>query len=118
MFDSRYRRATWTVFAMTVFNQWTGIDALTIYSNRILTKIAADADPGLISPNLGTSLMGAMVFIGACFSVFPVRKYGRVPVLIIGHVAMGVCHSLLSYAILNNLNFVAVMIILAFVLAF
>ena len=43
MSDPRYRKATWIVVTLLFFNQFTGIDALNVYSNRMITKMNENA---------------------------------------------------------------------------
>lgn len=99
MFDPNYRRGTWTVLIMTVFNQWTGIDALNIYSNRLLTKMNENQVEGqlMVSANTATIMFGLTNFLGSIAAFFTVHNFGRVKILIWARLVMGLLH--LSFAI-------------------
>ena len=84
-----HRRSTWIVYMMTLFTIWTGVDALNMYSNRLLTKMneeSGDEDKGItVSPNLGTILFGLANMFGALLGFFSVHNFGRVRILVVGH---------------------------------
>ena len=102
---------------MTFFNQWTGIDALNMFSNRLLTKMN-DGSSSLISANFGTILFGFANFFGAVLAYFSVKNFGRVQVLLWSHLAMGIVQFTLAFCIMQDQNLVAVLLILVFIIFF
>ena len=121
MFHKNYRKATWIVYTMTIFNQWTGIDALNLYSNRLLNQMNQGEKASgklTMSANTGTSLLGAMNFVGSVLAYFSVRNFGRVPVLFWCRIVMGGIHISLAILILYGYNFWAVILIALFILIF
>lgn len=121
MCNRNYRKATWIVYIMTIFNQWTGIDALNLYSNRLLNQMNSGEQVSgklTISATAGTSLLGAMNFVGSVLAYFSVKNFGRVPVLFWCRIVMGGIHLTLAVFILYGYNFWAVMLIALFILIF
>jgi len=122
VFGREYRRATWTIFVMATFNQWTGIDGLNTYSNRLFTKMNEDVVEGdgqlVMSARLGTVLLGLANFVGALLAYFTVFNFDRVKVLFWAHIGMGLIHLAVSFCILYEQNFFAVILILVFDLIF
>jgi uncharacterized membrane protein (Fun14 family) len=72
---------------------WTGIDALNIYSNIIINKMnlprLKEGKAIIISAEVGSVIVGATQFIGAFLAYFTVRSFGRVTLLVWGHLIMG-----------------------------
>ena len=108
---------------MAVFNQWTGIDALNSSSHRLFVQmnegVGAEGEDNLaMSARLGTVLLGLSNFVGALLAYFTVFNFDRVTCLFWGHVAMGLLHFGVSICILYEQNFVAVLLIVCFILVF
>ena len=40
----KYRKATWVALMMNSFTQWTGINVLTVYANRLIVQIKEQGD--------------------------------------------------------------------------
>ena len=118
LFSKAYRRSTWTVFVMTIFNQWTGIDALNIYSNRIINKMNEGQEDPAISATLATILFGLTGCTGGLAAYFTVGKSGRVKSLLWCHFLMSVMHFLLAVCIQNELNELAIASMLGFCFCF
>jgi len=93
MFDKNYRKATWVVFIWTFFFMWAGIDALNMYSNVIISKMNEPRIKAgksvFISAEVGSVLIGATQWIGSILAYFTVYNFGRVTLLVWGHLAMG-----------------------------
>ena len=102
---------------MTFFNQWTGIDALNMFSNRLLTKMN-DGSDNVVSANFGTILFGFMNFFGAACAYFFVKSFGRVQVLLWAHLVMGITQIILAVCIIYEQNLFAIILILIFIFTF
>jgi len=51
-----------------------------------------EADGGFVSPRVGSYIIGCVNFVASFLSIFIVKAFNRKSLLIIGHIAMGVCH--------------------------
>ena len=64
LFSHRYRRATWTGFMLTFFQQFTGVNCLMVYSYLIYEETEA------IDPTLGSLILhslNVLITISAAF---------------------------------------------------
>ena len=66
----KYRKATWIVFILHIFNQASGINAINVYANRLLTQMEEDGGDFPITPLEGTYIVGFVNGISACLSIF------------------------------------------------
>ena len=58
------------------------------YSNSILTQMHESG--GVITPRIGTVLIGLSTFLGALLAMFPARHFGRRTLVLTGHCLMSV----------------------------
>ena len=82
----KYRKAAWICAIINLFNQWSGINAINVYANRLLTMIA-ESEGGAdfpITPIQGTYIIGIANTIGANIPILYAGKVGRRPVFILG----------------------------------
>lgn len=69
---------------MNLYSQWSGINAITVYSNRLLTKMVEDGGDFPITPLQGTYIIGLANAVGSNIPVFYAGKIGRRPIFILG----------------------------------
>ena len=82
----KYRKAAWICAVINLFNQWSGINAINAYANRLLTAMAESEGGGdfPITPIQGTYIIGLANTIGANIPILYAGKVGRRPVFIFG----------------------------------
>ena len=114
LFDKDFRVSTHVCFMLMFFMMWSGIDAVNIYSNRILSKL----DPKYISPNSATTLIGFMLIVGSIFALLIINRFGRVKILLFAHIAFGVIHLLLALCIIFNKYLATVILLNLYVFLF
>ena len=100
-FDKRLRSASWICFMLTFWFQWTGFDALNIYSNRILTKMNENSSDVIVSAKFGAILLCLMNFVGSGLSYVTTNRIGRVKILVVGQVLMGTSLFIMSTCLLK-----------------
>ena len=84
LFGENYWRATWFCFGFSILNQLTGVNGVSWYSGAILKRM--DKNGGaLLSPKSGSMLIGIINFVGTIIAIFPVRRFGRKTLVLIGH---------------------------------
>ena len=44
VFGRKYRKASWVCFTINSFTQWTGVNVLTVYANRLIVQIKEQGD--------------------------------------------------------------------------
>jgi hypothetical protein len=77
MFDRKYRSGTLVVVMANLFCTLSGIDAIMMYTSRLLQNLdSATMHRFPVSPTLGTSLVGIVLFITALFSTVTLDKFG------------------------------------------
>lgn len=118
----KFRKATWVVFAWTFFYMWAGIDALNMYSNVIIVQMNAprvkEGKSPFFSAEVGSVLVGVTQFVGGALAYFTVTKFGRVPLLVWGHLIMGIIWAAIGVATIYAYNFLAILLMGAFILIF
>jgi len=65
-------------------NQWTGIDAINIFSNRILTKMGAS------NPTFGAMIIGSSNFFFSLLAYLPLKYFEKKTILWYSHLLMSV----------------------------
>lgn len=109
----QYWRATWFCVGFIIFGQFTGVNAIMWYSNSILSQMHEQG--GLITPRVGTVLIGLATFLGALLAMFPARFFGRRTLVLTGHCFMSVfliSVGVLSYKALNDAALIMIMLFL------
>ena len=101
LFDRKYRSGTHIVFMLMSLMMWTGIDALNMFSNRILTKINGEQEVA-ISANTATVIFGYVSLIASFFAFPVVKSFGRVPIMFWAHIVLGIIHCLVGICIIYN----------------
>lgn len=85
-----YRKGTILVLILIVFHELTGINAILLYSNTMFKQM------GLANPRLGTYFTGIAGLLGLITAIVILNKIGRRNLLIVGHILMGLCHTLVG----------------------
>ena len=80
----KYRKGSWICLILHIFNQCSGINAINVYANRLLTKMEEDGGEFPLTPLQGTYVVGFVNAISATLAVFIISLAGRRPILIIG----------------------------------
>ena len=70
-----------------VIHELTGINAILLYSNTILSK-----GGGGLSPRVGTDIIGFINLIASGMSIWTAKVFSRRFLFIWGHLAMGISH--------------------------
>jgi len=100
-FAREFKTGSWVGLFVMVIHEFTGINAILLYSNQMLSS-GADSK---ISPREGTDIIGVVYLLSACMAVWTAKKFARRTLLIWGHVLMGICHCLVGLGFqLNNPN--------------
>ena len=85
-----FRRATWTCFVINVFNQYSGINAIIVYANRLVKQMNEQSGGEFpISTVAGTVIIGVVGAITAYFPIFYIGVVGRKLIFAAGHFGMG-----------------------------
>ena len=111
LFDPEYRKATWICFLLALFNQNTGLNAIFMYSNKMIKDLSKpgcqDTKEGcfFISPINATVVLGVIGFLGAVILGPPViGKMKRKNNILYGHGAMGITMVLMAILKVNAVN--------------
>ena len=88
----KYRKATWIAFWLNCFNQFSGINAINVYTKRMIEQMIEQAgeDSFPMTPLEGTYVIAATNGIAATLAIFVVQYFGRRPIFIVGAFAMTV----------------------------
>lgn len=89
--DKNYKMGSIVALVIIFFHEIVGINVVLAYSNFILER----ADPhhtSVITPKIGTIMIGTMNFLACVLSLYFVKNYGRVKLLFWGHFWVFVCH--------------------------
>jgi len=78
------------------FQQWNGINAVLYYAPTIFSSLDLS---GNTTNLLATGVVGIVMFIATFPTVYYLDSIGRKPVLIIGAIGMGVCHTVIAIII-------------------
>ena len=87
-------------FAIIVFSELTGFQAIVLYSNMIFSDILGDNST--FTPRQGTYLIVVVNFVASVVSIATVKRFGRRPLLIYGHLGVAICHALIGLFIIMN----------------
>jgi hypothetical protein len=122
IFGRNHRKGTWVILGWTFFFMWTGIDALNMYSNVIINRMNEPRIKAgqsiLITAEFGTTMIGAMQFIGSILAYYTVYNFERVKLLVWGHILMGVLWSGIGLSTMFEYNILALIQIACFLLIF
>lgn len=76
--SKQYRVATWICFIIELLLTGSGVDAIMVYSTRLLENLnKANNGEFPVSPILGTCLIGITLFVTSLISMFTLDRYGR-----------------------------------------
>jgi len=89
--SSKYSRGTWMCIMVALFNQLTGINAVSLYSTTIFEQIQESSESGGFSPIFGTSLVGISMFVGCLLGPLVQALLKIRAIFIVGQVLMGLC---------------------------
>jgi len=90
LFDKVYRIGTWIVIILIIFHELSGINVIMIYSTTIFQEI--NEEGGSITPRVGSYIVGIVNCLSSLFSIYIVKKFMRRSLLMVGHIAMALCH--------------------------
>lgn len=78
LFSPKYRRASWTGFMLTFFQQFTGVNCLMVYSYPIYEETEA------IDPAVGSLILQGLNVLITIIAAFLLQKVGRRTLLVQG----------------------------------
>lgn len=87
--------ATVTMF----FQQWTGINAVLYYAPQIFGALGLSSNTTSL---LATGVVGVAMFLATIPAILYIDRLGRKPVLIVGALAMGLCHFVIAIIFAKN----------------
>ena len=117
----KYRKAAWVCAFLSFFNQWSGICAIIIFTNRLLTKMSEQEDGGSdfpITPLQGTYIIGLANIIGSNIPVLYSGKVGRRPVFILGQLGMATSLFLVGLSVYQQWNMTSFIMIIVFIFSY
>jgi len=101
---------------------WTGIDALNMYSNVIIAKMnaprIAEHKKPFFSAEVGSVLIGVTQLLGSVLAYFTVSKFGRKPLLVWGHLIMGLLWLGIGFSTTYEWNVLAMFLMGLFIIIF
>lgn len=115
--DKKYKMGTFVALVIIFFHEIVGINVVLAYSHFILER----ADPNktsVITPKIGTILIGTINFLACVVSVYLVKNYGRVKLLFWGHFWIFVFHFLAATCFLLNYNIMMLFFMNLFLIAY
>ena len=86
--NPKYRKATWIAVGLFSFQQFSAMNGLIPYANRLIVSIKEANDDFPLSPRNAAYIMGFMNMFGALLSYVTVTYVGRKPILMIGQSGM------------------------------
>lgn len=75
--DKRYRESTYLCILLAFANQFSGMNAIAIYSKVILSNVNADDVEWGVTPNEGCAYLGISSFIGAVISIYVIKSASK-----------------------------------------
>lgn len=87
LFQRKYALPIFVAWALAMFNQLTGINALLYYAPRIFQMGGSAYDAALLQ----TVAVGGTSLVFTVVAMFVIDRFGRRPMMIIGSVGMAVC---------------------------
>jgi hypothetical protein len=117
MTSKLHRKASWIAVVLIIFHELTGTNAIMLYSNQIFKQMNSDGSSAL-TPREGTCLLGIFSLFAAMLSVATTRKFKRRTLLWLGHLIMALCHTLIAMFDYNDIDNVAIVFMLIFILVF
>jgi hypothetical protein len=81
-FNKNYRMATWVAVVLIMFHEMTGVNAISSYSNTILSEMNSYGSG--LTPTEGTYLIGIFSFVFSLTAGFFVNRFNRKTLLIAG----------------------------------
>ena len=113
----KYWKATWFCAFLVVFVQLTGVNAIMFYSNSILQKMETDGK-AVLTPTLGTVLIGVINFVGSIFSFLPVKYLSRKFLFCVGEFVMAASLIVLGFSALNSISSLSIVMMMLINFAF
>lgn len=75
-----------------MFCTGSGIDAILIYSTRLLLDLQKQTESKFpVSPILGTCLIGVIMFVAGIIPLWSLERFGRKSLMLFGQILMGAC---------------------------
>lgn len=99
----KYRKSTWVCFLLSSLNTLSGINALTMYANRLLTAIKEHGDHSFpFTPIQGTYIIGITQAVAAFAAMGYAEKLNRRTIFIYGYVLMVITQVLCGVCVMND----------------
>lgn len=93
LFRRVYARPIYLAWAIAMFNQLSGINALMYYAPRIFEMAGADKSGALLQ----SVAVGATNFVFTVAALFLIDRFGRRPLLLVGSVGLVACLGVVAY---------------------
>lgn len=87
-----------------------------MYSNTIFKKIFRP--DSFFTPRTGTYLISLANFASYALATITIKKFGRRPLLLLGHIGIGISHLLIGVFIITEMNIAVVIMICVFLLIY
>lgn len=101
--------------ALSVFQQFVGINAVLYYAPEIFNRMGYDSDSSYIQTVIG----GGVNFVFTILAIYTIDSFGRKPLLLWGSAMMGIFMILLGYNVMNGvLNIYTLVYMYGFIAAF
>lgn len=113
LFNPQYRTATWVSMGYIVFHELTGVNVINLYSHNIFESMSGS---GGLTVNQGVQLVGVACLVASSMATLTVRYFGRRTLLIFGHIAIAIVHSMVAIFNIegNNVGVVCMIILFSF----
>ena len=98
--NPRYRRATIVCAFLAFFNQFTGINVVSVYSTKIFEAVNENAESP-VDVQTANFILGFAGIVGAILSWFTFNYLGKRSIFMLGHLIMGLCF-VLAYVFTNK----------------
>lgn len=114
LFNPIYRKATWVNLCYIVFHELTGINVIMLYSTTIFKQMKG----GSFTPRLGTQIVGIVDLLACFLSIWTVKKFGRVTLVIWGHLLIAGAHLGVGISVINGNNTGVLLFVLLFLVIY
>lgn len=112
MFGPKYWRATWFCCLIAIFNQFSGCNAVTIYSTTLFLKLD-------VSATVGSIIVGVSQVIGCLLGGVLMRcGFGYKTLMVAAELVMGTLLFLTAFFAKNQLNNLLIVTIALFLIAY
>jgi len=105
--DSKYCVATWFAMALAFFNQFSGVNCITIYSSDLFENLK-------MNPITGSALVGIFQLVGCLIATQLNKVLGMRAIFIGGEFIMSVSHLIVAIAVGQEANTLVLVFIMVF----